>query len=414
MLRVIQFITRSGFGRALRHRIFAIYICAHAASVLGLWIQRIAIQWLAWSLTESYAWLGAVALAEALANMTFSIVSGPLADKFDRVRIANITQGLLLIVALLLALVTYMGWISIPILTGFVIVMGILEGVWAPVRLSIMPNLVPKEDMSAAVAITSMMFTSAIFIGPALGGVIITFASVEGAFVANAISYLGLLLVFVSIKMPPTTPIERKPQSFLYDLRDGFGTIIRSSGLRSIVLFAAFYSFLIRPYRELFAGMADEVFSMGAEGLAALASAAGFGALVGAILIALHGRTQGLVTALYVVSAISGIVLAVFTYVDNLYVALSCVAILSACVTVFGTGAQMLIQTYVSDNFRGRVMSVWSAQFRGIPAVGAWCIGLLEASASLQSVLLSAALGFLLVMAILLLAKQGFAKLETR
>ncbi|MGI1677395.1 MAG: MFS transporter [Cellvibrionaceae bacterium] len=386
---------QSGIGRALRHRTFATYIIAHAGSVIGLWIQRIAIQWLVWTLTGSYAWLGAIALAESLTSMIFSLGCGPLADRFDRVRMAYLTQGLLMLVALGLAFVTYLDLATIPVIIAFVIVTGMIEGVWAPVRLSIMPNMVPREDMPAAVAITSMMFTAAIFIGPAIGGIIIAAVDVEGAFFANALSYIGLLVVFSRIKMPRQAVRSGEQKSFISDLKSGFVYVIRHKALRAIVIFGTVFSFLIRPFREFFAGIADEVFNRGADGLALLASASGFGALVGAVSISVYGRNEGMSKILQIVAAATAGMLFIFATTGSFVVSMIMAAGLSACVTVFGTGAQMLIQMNVADSMRGRVMSVWQSQFRGVPAIGAWCIGLIELSFDLKYVLVGSAILFL-------------------
>lgn len=403
---------RSGIVRAFRHRDFTLYIVAHAGSVVGLWIQRIAIQWLVWTLTGSYAWLGGIALAEAITAMFFSLMAGPLADRFDRVKLAYITQALLMVLAFCLAAVTFLGLVSVPVLFVFVMLTGVVEGVWAPVRLALMPNLVPRDDMPAAVAITSMMFTAAIFIGPAIGGLIIASVGVEGAFAANALSYIGLLLVFSRITLRPQAPRKSEaPASFVADFRAGIAHVVNTPALRAIVLFGFVFSLLIRPYRELFAGVADQIFALGAEGLAALASAAGFGALLGAMGIAVYGRTRALARVLVACAAVATVLLLVFALSRSFTLSIFMVAGLSLCVTVFGTGAQMMIQMSLADEMRGRVMSVWQAQFRGIPAVGAWLVGLLELRFGLTAVLVGAASAF----AVYLLAvpsRRGLQQLE--
>lgn len=413
MRRLFSAAGRSGIVRALRHRDFALYSVAHAGSVVGLWIQRIAIQWLVWTLTGSYAWLGGVALAEALTAMLFSLMAGPLADRFDRIKLAYITQGLLMVVAFCLAATTYMGFISIPVLFAFVMLTGVIEGVWAPVRLALMPNMVPREDMPAAVAITAMMFTAAVFVGPAIGGLIIASVGVEGAFAANALSYLGLLLVFSRVRIERQTARKSRPSSsFSGDFAAGISHVVNSPALRAIVLLGFVFSLLVRPYRELFAGVADEIFSRGAEGLAALASAAGFGALLGAIGIALYGRTRALSRVLVICMALSAALLLVFSMSRSFTLSVVMVAGLSLCVTVFGTGAQMMIQMSLADEMRGRVMSVWQAQFRGIPAVGAWVIGLLEPAFGLSTVLVGAAGAFIFYLLCALPSRQGLQQLE--
>ncbi len=412
MPNLLSLFRHSGIFRALRHPTFATYITAHAVSVLGLWIQRIAIQWLAWTLSESYAWLGAIALAEALCATVFSLVGGPLADRFDRASLATFTQTLLMFVASGLAIVTYLGWINIPVLLVFVVLTGSIEGIWTPVRLSVMPNMVPREDMPAAVALTALIFNLAIFIGPAIGAFIITFASIEGAFFANALSYLGLVIVFIRIKMPNKQVSSNKQATYKGDLLAGLRYVRDSLPLKTLVIFASIYSLFMRPYRELFAGIADEVLSLGAEGLGALASSAGLGALVGALFIASYGRTRALVNVLVVVSFSSVVFLFLFAFADTLWMAMVTAAALSLCVTVFGTAAQMMVQMSVADEMRGRVMSLWQAQFRGVPTAAAWAIGLLEPLLGLKEIFSVASVLFLLFLVTQLRRRQSLLTFE--
>lgn len=383
---------RSGIIRALRHRDFALYVVAHAGSVVGLWVQRIAIQWLVWSMSGSYAWLGAIAAAEAIAAMCFSLMAGPLADRFDRLKLAYLTQGLLMVLAASLAIIALLGYTSLHVLFAFVVVTGIIEGIWAPVRLALMPNLVPRADLPAAVAITSMMFTAAIFIGPAIGGLVIASIGTEGAFVFNAFSYLGLLLVFGRIKIrPQPVRADEEKLSLFADFRAGIAYVANSHVLRTIVLFGLALSALVRPYRELFAGVADDIFARGAEGLAALASASGLGALIAAVGIAVYGRTEALARVLVMSAAGAACLLMIFARAPSFAVAVAAAAGIAFFTTLFGTGAQMMMQMNLAEDMRGRVMSVWQSQFRGVPAISAWIMGLLEPRFGLSLILFVAA-----------------------
>jgi len=170
----------------------------------------------------------------------------------------------------------------------------------------------------------------------------------------------------------------------------GIAYVVNTVSLRAIVMFGFVFSLFMRPYRELLAGIADEVLNMGAEGLGALASSAGFGALIGAFIIAGYGRTRALVNVLWIVAvgAIGSQVL--FAFADQLWFAMFSVALLSLCVTVFGTAAQMMVQMSVDDSMRGRVMSLWQAQFRGVPTLAAWGMGLLEPLLGLRGIFIGA------------------------
>ena len=153
------FLANKGMGRALRHRDYAIYAAAGWLSNIGLWVQRIAVGWLTWTFTESFLWLGVIVFAEGLATTVIIPIAGTYVDRVDRLFLGRLTQMGLILLAAVLATLTFLGLINIWILIVLMVLSGIAEGFWTPVRLSIPPNLVPRRISLLPSALTHLSLT---------------------------------------------------------------------------------------------------------------------------------------------------------------------------------------------------------------------------------------------------------------
>jgi MFS family permease len=375
----------------LKHRDFAVLSSAQWLSTMGFWVQRVAVQWLAWDITHSYAWLGGIVLAEAITLICVMPLAGALADRRDRLKISRYARLLALITALSISALSWLGSITIWELTILVMLAGAADGVWMPVRWAMVPNMVPRNELTAAIGINSILFNLSQFAGPALAGIIIVASGVEFAFLANALACLILLAALFNIKLDQTAERQKKPVNFLHDIREGVIYTMNHAAIMPIMLIATFTSFLLRPLREFYAGYADEVFGMAAEGVATLFSSMGLGALTAAVCLSLYGQSKGLVRLTIVALFAAAIVQILFASTPSYELAIVCSAILGFCFTCSGTSCQILIQNSLPDDKRGRVMSLWTTQVRSAPSIGAWIMGGLATLISIQYVLIAAA-----------------------
>jgi MFS family permease len=168
--------TLAGLGnisRTLAHRDFGIYVAGNSVSLIGTWMQRIGVGWLAWELSHSGAVLGLVAFADLFPGVLIGPFGGALADRADRLRVIKVAQTLIMLQALALFVLTASGGINVPLLVALVLFQGAVIGFNQPARLALIPSLVPRPDLATAVAINSIVFNTARFIGPALAGVVI-------------------------------------------------------------------------------------------------------------------------------------------------------------------------------------------------------------------------------------------------
>ena len=386
-----------GMGRALRHRDFTLYALAGWVSNVGLWVQRTALFWLTWELTGSYSTLGGIAFAEAIMTILIMPYAGTLTDRFDRLKMAMATQTALLMIGIAIALLSAFDFITINILFGLVMLNGIAEGFWTPLRMTMQPSLVPKEDLPAALGFSATMFNLAQFIGPALGGIIVASLGVTYAFAFNAASFLGYLIVLCFITLRYEQIIPHKTIGFIREFKEGLLYISYTSGLQRFLLLSLGVSLFMRAYRELFAGISDGSFGMGVEGLAILSSAAGLGAMVTAIYLGSFGKIKGIIKIIILALLIAMITQIVLASTNNFWIAVICAAILSGASTYAGIGGQLVVQNTIHGAVRGRVMSIWGIILRGGPATGAWMVGTLATYSNLQFALTCATILFLII-----------------
>lgn len=365
-------------GRAFSNRNFAIYTSGNSVSLVGFWVHRVAAGWLAWQLTGSGFWLGAIAFADLCPVVVLGPIAGALADRFDRRRLAVACQMLSLAQAMVLCVMTAVGSITIEMLFFLTLLVGIFGAMHQPARLSLVPSLVRSEDLSSAVAITSVIFNLARFVGPALSGVIITVAGIAPAFAFNALTYIAAIAALLSLRLLPRETPALPPAGVLVEAAAGIRYAVRHPAIGPLLISSALVSVLARPVFELLPGFAGAVFERGAGGLAALTSAVGLGAIVGGLWLAQRGGIMGLVPIALTSVMLSGFAVAVFAIVGNFWLALAAMSMTGFAIVASGIATQTLIQSSVHDSMRGRVMALWGLIFRGMPALGAVGMGWLS------------------------------------
>jgi MFS family permease len=369
-----------GMGRAFRHRDFMIYSTAGFAANIGIWLQRVGVQWLAWELTHSYAWLGAISFIDAIGIILFMPIFGTLIDRSDRLRMMRLAQGLVTVLAVALAILTLMQVMTIWLVVAAMALHGILDAFWAPARLAMAPSLVPREDLSAAIGVNAALFNLAQILGPAAAGLIIAaFANpsvgIGIVFVITTVTYLLYLVGLSAITLRYEEKTGGTPTGFVADLKEGLVYIFQKPGLTLYMGLMLTTTLVMRPFREMLAGFADGVFHEGPAGLALLTSAVGVGALAGALVIANISRVKGLTRTVLIVFAAAIAVQFAFVLAPTFDIAVGAVALLGVTVAMGGIGSQVLVQSAIHGAMRGRVVSLWSIIMRAGPPVGAWIIG---------------------------------------
>ena len=400
--RVIDAVTSRGMGRALRYRYFLIMETVGWFSSTGLWFQRTAVGWLTWQLTESGAWLGAMVAAEAFPSILLTPFAGAVADRYDRLVMGRWVQLVLTLNTVLLASITILDLISIHVLFVIMLIQGVILAFWTPVRLAIVPSLVPRHDLAPAIAFHSVMFNLARFAGPAMAGGIIAIWGVAPAFVFNAIGYAAFLGALLYIELVyPETP-TRQGRSLYGEVVEGVTYVFHHRGLRPFFAYMIIFEFLMRAVQELFPGFADVIFDRGAEGLGILLSATGFGAIFGSVFVGSFGKPRNVTLIMVVAIAITIALQTAFALTDVFWLGVVFAAALGAAVSAHGISGQIIVQSTVHGSMRGRAMGLWGMIIRAGPGGGALLLGWLSTFWGLQLPLIGAAAAALLIGLLLL------------
>jgi MFS family permease len=364
----------SALRSAFSNRNYAIYMCGNSISLIGFWMQRLAVAWLAWILTESEFWVGAVAFVEIAPLIFVTPLFGVLADRLDRKTMAVIAQLLMMLQAFILFYLAWLDLLTIGLLFSLALVEGVIQAAYQPVRLSIIPNLVKKEDLVAASAFTAVAFNVARFIGPALaGGVMLVFGPAI-AILFNAVSYLLILVAWFFIDLPERI-IGSESKSFFRDIRDGYHYVVEKPGLLAMFVLLTVVSFFARPVAFMLSAFVGGVFEAGEGTLALFTSAMGVGAVLAGLRISMDGQTRGLVREILWMTLVAILSLIGFASIKTVWIATCLILVFGYAITIGSVAGQTLVQNSIDDHMRGRVLSLWAAFTRGAPAVGVLVIG---------------------------------------
>lgn len=367
-------------ARALSHPSYRNYAIGNGISVIGTWIQRIAAGWYTWEVTHSPAWVGIIAFMELAPSTIFGPIGGALVDRRDRLSMVKATQALSMVTSGAMTVAAFTGTLSIWLLAALIFIHGVIQAFAQPARLSLISHLVPKQDLPVAVALNSITFNTARFIGPTIAGFIIVAGGSPWAFLANAATY-GILQIALAAVFPltSTAPAAREGRGSMFvEMVEGWRYAASHPGIGPMLGLMIVSSVLVRPVIELMPAFAGQVFDGGATGLARLAAAMGIGAILGGVFLASRERLAGL-TRLNFWSGIAVAILVIaFTSTGDLYVGVAIIALGGGAMVFNGTAGQTLVQASVAAPMRGRVLGLYGIIFRGGPALGALVMGVMS------------------------------------
>lgn len=382
--------------RALRSRNYRLFVAGQGVSLIGTWMQQVAMSWLVYRLTGSAMLLGVVGFASQIPTLFISLFAGVLADRWDRRRLLIATQTLAMFQAAFLAFVVLMGLVQVWHIILLSLVLGVVNAFDIPIRQSFVVEMVDnREDLGNAIALNSSMVNGARLIGPSIAGLLVASFGEGVCFLLNAISYLAVIVAIVAMRMPQGANSLRPRRNILQELKEGILYAYKFGPIRSILLLVALVSFMGMPYSVLVPVFAKDILHGGVHTYGYLMTAAGSGALVGTLLLASRKSVLGLghliVTATILFSA--GIV--TFALSNNFILSL-------AAMTLAGFGAMTLVascntilQTILDEDKRGRVMSFFTVAFMGVAPFGSLGAGSMAGVIGPRNTLLLGSIGCL-------------------
>lgn len=371
--------------RALRARDFRIYFAGQLVSVAGTWMQQIAMAWLTYRLTDSVFMLGMLGFASQVPILLFGPFGGVWADRVDRRHLMMWTQTLAMGQALALAVLTWQGWITPSLLLGLGFVLGCVNAVDVPARQSLVVHLVgDRSQLPNAIALNSFMMNSTRFVGPALAGFVVAWAGEAVCFALNALSYLAVLVALAALHARPNGDASKRA---LHALRDGLAYTFGHRDIRLFLMLVATVSFMIAPYVTMMPLYARTVFHGDARTLGLLVSSAGAGSLSAALFLASRTSIDGLARRVTQAAAAAGVALALFALNTAHALAYPILAVLGFSVVLVAAGSNTLLQSWVRDDMRGRVMAIFSMAFLGVAPLGNLAVGSLAHAAGIRPTL---------------------------
>ena len=373
--RLRRHISFSQTFTSLRHPNYRLWFWGQLVSLFGTWMQTTAQGFLVYELTRSPAYLGYVGFASGIPTWLFMAYGGVFADRASRRRVLIATQTAMMALAFVLAALTFLRLIQPWHIVLLAFFLGLANAFDAPARHAFVPDMVPREDLTNAIALNSTIFNSAIAVGPAVAGVTYALVGPAWCFMINGLSFLA---VIAALMMMHVKPAERavSDTSAWQDLKDGFSYVLGQPMIRTLILIVLVTGLFGSSFAVLIPAWAVDILHGNAATNGWLQSARGVGALLGALLIASLGRFSFRGRLLTLGTLAFPSVLVVFALVH--WLPLSLLALLAsggALVFTFNI-ANALVQTLVRDELRGRVMGIYSLTFFGFLPIGALWIGL--------------------------------------
>jgi len=358
-------------------------------SLHGLWIYRVALGWFTWQITGSEFWVGIVAFTQFAPAVVFGPLFGVLADRFDRRKASILINSLSTVNMMLLGVLAWLGVVDIFVLATQSLVQGALDGAHTPVRMTLVPNLVAKNQMQSAIATSSIAFNVSRFVGPAIAGIVIATLGVSAAFAINGISYLAIIAAVRMVQVRTIESRSKTPGNVWGELKDGVRYAFSHHIIRRLLIIVLVASVFGRGALEMMPAFADAVYQRGSFGLAILTSAMGVGAIASGLVLARNtGWLNSNVVRLSVIGA--GVLIVAFGTNTQFWIAVPLVVTLGIILSLCGVGSQILIQSLVEEEVRGRVSSLWGMIAFGGTAFGSLIVGSAAAVFGLQETVVTA------------------------
>jgi MFS family permease len=362
--------------RALRHRNLRLFFAGHGVSLVGTWMQQVAMSWLVYRLTDSELLLGVIAFAGQFPGLLMAPFAGWLVDHWNRHRIVVMAQALLMVQSTVLALLVITERVEVWHLVTLAVFSGLVNGADIPARQSLLVRLVGgAEDLPNAIALNSSMFNAARLVGPAVAGVLIGWIGEGPVFVLNAASYIAVLAALLAMRLPAERAWSSGP--VLAHIREGFAYAFGSPPTRDTLILFACVSLVGVPYVVLLPAFARDVLAGDARTLGALTSCAGLGALGGALWLAARDSLRGIGGLVVRSTGVLGVTLVAFASSRAFWLSAVLLVASGFALMLATASVNTVIQTLVSDRMRGRVMSLYAMAFIGVTPVGSLAGGAL-------------------------------------
>ncbi len=358
--------------RALRYHNFRLFFVGQTVSLVGTWMQVVAVSWLAYRMTNSPFLLGCVAFSSQVPSLFLAPVAGVVADRYDRRRLLILVQVLCMVQAVVLAALVITRTITVAHIFMLSVFIGVLNAFEVTVRQSFIVELVDnKADLANAIALNSMMFNFSRLIGPTTAGVLIATLGEGACFTVNAVSYAAVVAALWFIRIPVVKAVRsRQAMNIGKEFREGLSYAFDFLPIRLLLIMVTLFSAVGSSLSTLLPVFVRDIFHGGPKMFGFLMAVSGAGALMGTVYMARKRSVAGLAEMMGLSAAVMGFGLAAFAMSTVYWVACIAAFFIGLTMMVGIGGGNIFLQTLVHDDKRGRVMSLYALALMGIAPFG--------------------------------------------
>ncbi len=382
---------------SLRHHGYRVFIAGQALSLLGTWVQGTAQRWLVLELTGSAFYVGVLGAVAGLPILFFSLLGGFLADRFPKINFLIFVHSIILAQALIFGLLIQTGQINFSWILLLALVLGIGTSFEVPARQSLVFDLVGKDDITNGIAIHSTAFNLARFAGPAIAGILIKAGWMQGCFYLKAASaFLIMLVLFYLRKIYPRFNM---PIADGKDEQQPFGAIKKTivfvssrKELAGILMTIVSFGVLLLPYSILLPSFGRDVLGLDARGYGFISAANGFGALAGALFVAVFGHSGNRKKWWRFGAFAFPLTLTLFSFSISFIQATITLFLSGFIMVITSTSAISILQIEATNALRGRLMGLFTTSFMGLFPLGSLIQGALADLVGIKPTLLTMSL----------------------
>ena len=373
---------------ALSNKSFSLYFYSNTISLFGLWIQKIAVGWLTWEITESTVWTSFVTVA----LMAPAGVLGPFFAVFAEnwnMRVASIILKILMfLIGILIWFLQYLDQHTLLTLASLSVLQGLLSACYHPVRLVFVSIVVPKNLLSSAVGLNSASFNGSRVVGPAFAGGLIAFFNLEVTFLVAALTYVPLIPVLIYMPLRKRIKEKGSQGNFFNRFLEGGKFAIRTPIILKGLFIVFISAFFVRGMLEIQPTIAGEILKQGSFGLSLITTTAGIGALLASIWIGFRNNKSKIETKLVSMLMLGLVISCIIGLISEVYTMAVFFTIVGFTTTAVGIGTQTIIQLEVEEVYRARVLTWWSSISFGSLTVGGIILGFVGEYIPLSNALL--------------------------
>ncbi|MBK7142423.1 MAG: MFS transporter [bacterium] len=366
--------------RAMRHRNYRLFFAGQGISLIGTWMQQIAVSWLVYRLTNSPFLLGIASFSLNAPVLFLAPIAGYYADRWDRHRLLVILQVLSMVQALAMAALVLTDLITVWQIIILSLFLGVINAFDMPIRQSYIVEMIEdRKDLGNAIALNSTMFNLARLIGPSIAGLMIAAVGEGMVFLVNGLSYIAVIIALMA--MTHVNMQAKKSDASLWEsVREGVTYSFGFPPIRSLLLLLALVSLIGMPYTVLMPIFARDVLQGDSHTMGFLVGASGVGALIGALYLASRRSVRGLARLVPIAAAVFGAGLIALSFSRNVWLSIGLMVFTGFGFITQAASSNTLLQTIVDDDKRGRVMGLYTLAIRGIAPLGSLLAGAMAAS----------------------------------